>query len=742
MEAGPRDLIHRETGTNARGGGVDNRYTGSLTWPLPHGESSTGSRIWGEARYSQSPTRALLHGEVGSGASSSSEARYALTLTREALHVQRLGPRAEQERRLVLPLRHVLGCRRRDGDSEAAHFTLSCYLPRRGLVGAGRGCRRVVKTFRVDGGAGAAENRARAERWVAAIRCLLLGIDVPAEEEITLSLLPRPRRLLLLVNPRSGQSLGMQYCHQYILPMISEADVSYNLIRTEYQNHAKELVQEISLTEWDGIVIVSGDGLLHEVINGLMARPDWDQAIKMPLGVIPAGSGNALAASINHHAGNRMATGEELLQNCILLLCRGCPTPMDLVSVTTSSGRRLFSFLSVAWGFVADVDLESERYRRLGPARFTLGTLVRLASLRRYRARLSYLPAPPGTPPSTTSTPPPHRGRRPLCRSATTDGGNPTSHPALCRTLSEAGGWLPPSPYPSAEGFSFEGVSFQEEEEEQGREEEEGFNSNQVSSEGVNSIPRGKSLVGSEEINSINKSFSLVNLEGVNSSPVSSEGVNCVSKDASPISSERVNSGPVGSEGVNSAHRGPGGDGSPHEGAAVLRPREGMEAGSPRKGTPSGGTPHRDLPADHLLAPLDCPVPGGWRTLEGDFVLVLAVYQSHLGSELVAAPFARFADRALHLIYVRAGLSRASLLRLFLAMGTGTHLSLGCPHLTCLPVSAFRLEPLGSRPGALAVDGERVEGGRVQAQLHPGLARVIAGVPPPCPPPHRPSGKP
>lgn len=44
---------------------------------------------------------------------------------------------------------------------------------------------------------------------------------------------------------------------------------------------------------------------------------------------------------------------------------------MDLVSVTISplpsknshaaAPRRLFSFLSVAWGFVSDVDIESER---------------------------------------------------------------------------------------------------------------------------------------------------------------------------------------------------------------------------------------------------------------------------------------------------------------------------------------------------------------------------------------------
>lgn len=48
--------------------------------------------------------------------------------------------------------------------------------------------------------------------------------------------------------------------------------------------------------------------------------------------------------------------------------------------------------LSLAWGFVADVDIESEKYRHVGAARFTVGTLVRLASLRVYRGKLAYLP--------------------------------------------------------------------------------------------------------------------------------------------------------------------------------------------------------------------------------------------------------------------------------------------------------------------------------------------------------------
>lgn len=83
-----------------------------------------------------------------------------------------------------------------------------------------------------------------------------------------------------------------------MLPIISEAGLSFNLIQTgkapggrawqgksggperlgwqtmpdlnlliplERQNHARELVQSLNLSEWDGIVTVSGDGLLYEV---------------------------------------------------------------------------------------------------------------------------------------------------------------------------------------------------------------------------------------------------------------------------------------------------------------------------------------------------------------------------------------------------------------------------------------------------------------------------------------------
>lgn len=117
--------------------------------------------------------------------------------------------------------------------------------------------------------------------------------------EITRDLQPRARRLLLILNPYGGRGNSLQQCHTHILPMITEADISYNLVQTgailynancvfflcnywfchltnyitsflllpERQNHARELVQTINLKEWDGIVVISGDGVLFEVIS-------------------------------------------------------------------------------------------------------------------------------------------------------------------------------------------------------------------------------------------------------------------------------------------------------------------------------------------------------------------------------------------------------------------------------------------------------------------------------------------
>ena len=63
---------------------------------------------------------------------------------------------------------------------------------------------------------------------------------------------------------------------------------------------------------------------------------------------------------------------------------------MDLVMINTASGKNMYSFLSVGWGLLSDIDIESERLRFLGESRFATWTLVRTLNLRTYRGRLSF----------------------------------------------------------------------------------------------------------------------------------------------------------------------------------------------------------------------------------------------------------------------------------------------------------------------------------------------------------------
>lgn len=99
-------------------------------------------------------------------------------------------------------------------------------------------------------------------------------------------------------------------------------------------------------------------------------------------------------------------------------------------------------------------------------------------------------------------------------------------------------------------------------------------------------------------------------------------------------------------------------------------------------------------------------MPPHWTVVpEQDFVLVLVLLHTHLSTEMFAAPMGRCEAGVMHLFYIRAGVSRAMLLRLFLAMQKGKHMDLDCPYLVHVPVVAFRLEPRNQR-GVFSVDGE------------------------------------
>ncbi|XP_050214395.1 sphingosine kinase 1 isoform X2 [Mercurialis annua] len=200
--------------------------------------------------------------------------------------------------------------------------------------------------------------------------------------------LARPKRLLIFVNPFGGKKSASKIFVDDVKPLLEDADVQITVQETKHQLHAKEVTRGLDLSKYDGIVCVSGDGVLVEVVNGLLAREDWRDAIKMPLGMVPAGTSNGMAKSLLDSVGEPCKAS-----NAVLSIIRGHRRSLDVATVLQGE-TKFFSVLMFSWGMIADIDIESEKYRWMGSARMDFYALQRIIHLRHYNGCIAFVPAP------------------------------------------------------------------------------------------------------------------------------------------------------------------------------------------------------------------------------------------------------------------------------------------------------------------------------------------------------------
>nr|UVW99765.1 sphingosine kinase [Sogatella furcifera] len=420
-------------------------------------------------------------------------------------------------------------------------------------------------------------------------------------------------KVFFIINPKSGVGKARDIFQQRVVPILTEADITYDVHVTRHAQDARNLVRSQDINQYGGgIVVVGGDGILFEVINGLMERLDWEMVIeRIKLGIIPCGSGNGLAKAISY------AYNEPHDHNPVLIstlnVVRGIAAPMDLVRVQTES-QVYFSFLSIGWGLLSDIDVESERLRAIGSQRFTVWSVARLIGLRTYKGRLSFVRIP--------------ADRLPISRNG--------SSSFLSRSISECID-VNSSMYPS------------------------------------NSFGDCLNLETSSEVTDcMRRRDSFYSVASRRSTYLSAAGSSYQSLVDAPAASR-----------------------------------------SPRIYGPASRLP----PLTHPL-PLDT-----WEVFSGEFVMVHAVYQSHIAADCLFAPDSRLSDGVIWLCVIKAGISRAHLLQFLLGLSTGAHLNIAQAEF--IPVSAFRLEPQ-SNTSLITVDGERINDTSLQAEIIPGMANVLA----------------
>ncbi|VDK19756.1 unnamed protein product [Anisakis simplex] len=173
------------------------------------------------------------------------------------------------------------------------------------------------------------------------------------------------RRILVIVNPFGGQQKAWKMWQEIVKPIFIAAQLDYKYrILMWYcvvvyfdRNNSVVCIEEL----------MSGDGLISEVIEGFLLRSDRERALKMPIAHIPGGTSNALAASICFQCKLVLSmnlfvffthfilfTRTQLIF-AALMVARPRYLPLRICHVQTEKDGDRSMFLSITWGLVADI---------------------------------------------------------------------------------------------------------------------------------------------------------------------------------------------------------------------------------------------------------------------------------------------------------------------------------------------------------------------------------------------------
>ncbi|XP_022139015.1 sphingoid long-chain bases kinase 1 [Momordica charantia] len=212
----------------------------------------------------------------------------------------------------------------------------------------------------------------------------LIPVDTPPE---LLFKCKNPPKMLVILNPRSGRGRSTKVFNGVVEPIFKLAGFKLEVVKTTSAGHARKLASSVDISSCpDGIICVGGDGIINEVLNGLLSRDNQKEGISIPIGIIPAGSDNSLIWTV---------LGVRDPISAAMAIVKGGLTATDVFAVEwIKSGVIHFGLTVSYYGFVSDVLELSEKYqKRFGPLRYFVAGFLKFLCLPKYSFEVEYLPA-------------------------------------------------------------------------------------------------------------------------------------------------------------------------------------------------------------------------------------------------------------------------------------------------------------------------------------------------------------
>lgn len=183
-------------------------------------------------------------------------------------------------------------------------------------------------------------------------------------------------KILLVYNLFAGHKKA-----QKILPEIQDLflgkNISVDIQYTKAQGHGVDIVRVADFSNYDGVVAAGGDGTLFEVINGYYQNRSEE---KIPIGIIPIGTGNAFSRDLGIEIGEWRKAVE---------IIAGRQTKKFDVGKFQTDNKEYYYLNILGFGFVADVVFSAQAFKKIGETAYSLAVFRQLIKLKSYKLKMN-----------------------------------------------------------------------------------------------------------------------------------------------------------------------------------------------------------------------------------------------------------------------------------------------------------------------------------------------------------------
>ena len=179
-------------------------------------------------------------------------------------------------------------------------------------------------------------------------------------------------KILLVFNLFAGHKKAQKILPE-IQDLFAKKNIDIDVQFTKTPGYGVDIVKTADFSNFDGVIAGGGDGTLFEVINGYYQNQS-DKRI--PIGVIPIGTGNAFSRDLGIDIGD--------WQKAVELIADNKTKKFDVGKFTTE--EKTYYYLNIlGFGFVADVSETAKSLKMFGNMAYILGVFRQLLTLNSFQ---------------------------------------------------------------------------------------------------------------------------------------------------------------------------------------------------------------------------------------------------------------------------------------------------------------------------------------------------------------------